>query len=140
MVGKGDVIGYNSGRGFRDVVLQDLLKMYVERAPVELVKMPSRRVTKVAVADTSDLAAWSVAKEIIQGNLKKLKQGPVEGKIVKPLYLFLDREVLLYAKLRGLKFKKSKVKKDKIVEFIEELEKKHPELKHAVVQSYLKLG
>jgi len=63
--------------------------------------------------------------------------------VIKPLYLFLDEEVLLYAKLKKLKFKKEikgkKTKKDKISNFIDDLEVKHPEIKHAIINSYLEL-
>ena len=59
--------------------------------------------------------------------------------------MFLDKEVLLYAKLRKLAPKGvPSVKedlntegKDKISLFIDELEKKHPEVKQAVVGSWL---
>ena len=61
------------------------------------------------------------------------------GKTIKPLYLFLDKEVFLYAKLKGLKFKDVSKKKNKLDDFIDDLEKKHPELKHSVVNSYLEM-
>jgi hypothetical protein len=51
----------------------------------------------------------------------------------------LDEEILLYAKLKKLKFEKYKVKKDKIREFEDEFEKKHPEVKRAIVNSLLEL-
>jgi len=50
----------------------------------------------------------------------------------------LDKEVLLYAKLRGLKFGDVEEKrKDNISLFIDEMEKLHPEVKQAVIASYL---
>jgi len=105
------------------------------------IKIPTRaKVDKIAISSTIDQESNDFIYEIINGNLKKLnKIKPVWGKSIKPLYLFLDKEVLLYAKLKGLKFIKKKQKKDKISNFINELEKKHPEVKRAIVNSYLKL-
>jgi tRNA(Ile)-lysidine synthase TilS/MesJ len=141
MVKRNDVIGYENNKGFREVVLEDVLKMFVEKAHIELVKMPTKKkVDKIAESSTIDLESNEIVNEIIKGNLKKFKKiKPVEGNSIKLLYLFLDKEVLLYAKLKGLKFKKEKKGKDKILEFVDELEEKHPEIKRAVVNSYLKI-
>ncbi len=161
MIRKEDVVGYESGtqgctpknihkniftkgKDFRSVVLEDVLEMFAEKLMIKLVGIPTTsptpKVTKIAVASTIDLEANDIVHEIINGNLKKLNNiKPVDGKVIKPLYLFLDKEVLLYAKLRKLKFEKSKEKKDKIGKFVDELEEKHPEVKRAVVKGYLKL-
>ena len=194
------------GNDFRDVVLEDVLKVFAGKGNVELVRLPahlhsqvnrgvinskklgvngtsvkrlgetSRRVVnnrakrdkllnKIAISSTLDQEADEIVHEIIKGNIKKLNVKPVEKKIIKPLYLFLDEEVLLYAKLRnaGAKFEKNKETplptgipkegtrtssrpqntkcrgKDEIGEFINELEKKHPEIKRAIVNGWLKL-
>lgn len=140
MASKGDVIGYKDKQDFRSVVLKDLLKMYSEKSFVEIVKGKSKKANKFAVSDTSDSVTFEIVNEIIKGKISKLKNvNPVNDKEIKPLFLFLDKEVELYAKLKGLKYNKIKVKKDGIFKFIESLEKKHPELKHSVVQSYLEL-
>ena len=91
---------------------------------------------------TSSLDSESndIVNLIILGNTSNLKKSlPVEKNVIKPLYLFLDEEILLYAKLRNLKFKKHKIKKDKINNFLIEFEKNHPEVKRAIVNSLLKL-
>ncbi|MCK4553254.1 hypothetical protein KAT80_03550 [Candidatus Pacearchaeota archaeon] len=177
MISKAEVVGYENFGGFREVVLEDVLKMFAERAIVELVKLPistlraytqgghenllrgpekfstkiftkGKEVNKIAIASTTDLEADKIIHFLIKGG-KKLE--PVVdlrhqaypsvrhsgAKIIKPLYLFLDKEVLLYAKLRNLKFKKTNVKLDEISKFINELEKTHPEVKQAVVGSLL---
>lgn len=169
-----------NNKGFREVVLEDVLKMFVEKAHAVLapqaytpggyknlsrgtkeaqepakagpekssakiltkdIKMPTgKKVDKIAKSSTIDQESNKFVHEVINGNLKKLnKIKPVDGKSIKPLYLFLDKEVLLYAKLKNLKFKKEKKEKDKISSFIDKLEKKHPEIKRAIVNSYLKL-
>lgn len=92
-----------------------------------------KKLSKLAISSTSDTETYNLISEIF--NSKIQKHLPVEGKIIKPLYFFLDKEVLLYAKLRRLKFKleKEKNKKDKLMQFVDELEKKHPEIKQATV-------
>jgi hypothetical protein len=141
MTKKGDVVGYENKGDFRNVVLEDLLKMYSSNNFVQIVKLPSKKkITKKVLNSTID----SESLGIIQGfiNEKKInlnKFSPVKIKEIKPLYLFLDAEVLLYAKLKNLKFKKIQEKKDKISNFISELEQKHPEIKRAVINQYLEL-
>lgn len=149
MIKREDVVGYCKSDHFRGVVLQDLLEMFAEKSSIELVKLPKKsfegyrdtikknKLTKFAIPSNLDTEADAIIHEIIKSKLKK--HSPVEGKVIKPLYLFLDKEVLLYAKLKGLKFKKVKQKKDKISSFVEELEKKHPEIKNSIVSSYLEL-
>ncbi|MBD3247437.1 hypothetical protein GF378_02345 [Candidatus Pacearchaeota archaeon] len=148
MVGKNEVVGYKKANDFRTVVLEDLLKMFAEKSPVEIKNckysnMNKKKVDKFAVSDTSDVITNSVIKIIIKKKvmgLEDLKPVNQKKKIIRPLYLFLDKEVKLYAKLKKLKYKKlRKAKKDKITGFIEDLEKKHPELKHSVVKTYLDL-
>ncbi len=161
MVKPNDVIGYDvsSTQGCtpkniqkniftRGIVLEDVLKMFAKKTMVELVELPSRKhLDKIAIASTIDLEANEIIHTLIQGNIKDLKNlKPVNGKIIKPLYLFLDKEVLLYAKLKKLKFKKEAVRSSllgknvgKISIFINKLEKKHPEVKRAIVNSYLGL-
>src|SRR3989339_1239905 len=139
MIKRGEVIGYKVGKNFRDVVLEDVLNMFGDKSFVEVVKLPSRNVNVVAVSDTIDVNSFEIINDLIKGKAKLEKVKRVEKKIIKPLYLFLDEEVLLYAKLKGLKFVKKVDKNDKINNFIEELEKKHPEVKRAVINSYLEL-
>jgi len=134
MIKKGDKISFSRTKDFRSVVLKSVLEMFVKRAPVEIVKS---KANKMAVVDNVDLIAGEIAKILVKGDVSRLKIKPVEGKIIRPLYLFTDKEVLLYAKLRTLKFKKERQEKENI---LDTLEKRHPEIKHAVVQSYLKLN
>lgn len=114
---------------------------------------------KLAIPVTVDLEANEIIDKIVNGDIKKIKALPIEGNVIKPLYLFLDKEVLLYAKLRGLKFEgnsylmnppspsshpprgqRIKIKSEEDVEgFINNLETKHPEVKRSIVNSYLEL-
>jgi hypothetical protein len=141
MIQNKDRIGHNKTPNFRDVVLEDALKMFSEKTNIELIKLTDKRKTnKIAVSSTIDLEANKISRILIKGNSDKLNQNlPIVKNIIKPLYLFLDEEVLLYAKLRELKFKNTKTTETKIQKFINNLEKKHPEIKRAIVKGYLKL-
>jgi len=141
MIKSRDIVGYQNKDNFREVVLENLLKMLSEKSYIKIIKLPSRKkITKKAIALTTDLEADKIVNIIINGKAKELNEIKAVGnKIIKPLYLFLDKEVLLYANLMGLKFKKISKKKDKISKFIDYLEKKHPEIKHSILKSYLDL-
>lgn len=140
MIRKGDVVCYKKTLNFRSVVLEDLLNLFANKGVIEIVKTGNKKANKTALSDTLDSESDKIIHELIKKKVKDLREiKPVNGKTIKPLYLFLDKEVLLYAKLRNLKFKEKKIKKDKISLFIEEMEKNHPELKRAIVNSYLEL-
>jgi len=141
MAGKEDIIAYENKGDFRGAVLENLLEMFSNRALISIFKLPTRKkYTKKAITSTTDTEASKMTYTLIKGKTNNLKElAPVYGKTIKPLFLFLDKEVLLYAKLMGLKFKKIKEKKNKISKFVDELEKKHPEIKNSIISSYLEL-
>ena len=156
MVNKGDAIGYEGKKGFRDVVLADLLFMFSEKGFVEVVRVEKgdkgygmgdegcgklrKKVDKVAISSTIDSESDKIVHILVKGNVKDLKEiKPVDKKVIKPLYLFLDKEVMLYAKIKGLRFSEKKEKKDRLSRFVDDLEKKHPEIKRAILNSYLEL-
>ena len=139
MVKKGDTLGYKKTNDFRGVVLSDLLKMYSEKAPVEVVKLPSKKTNKIVSPETATSESLKIIQDLFKGKLDNKKYFPIQGKTIKPLYLFLDKEVLLYAKLKGLKFSKPKEEKSEIFKLIKDLETKHPEIEHGIVNSYLSL-
>jgi len=134
LIKKRDIIYYKKTKNFRDVVLENLLKMYSQKGTIKLVKFPSRK-SKFASSSTADIEAKKIVETIIKKNILNLNK----KESIKPLILFLDKEVLLYAKLKNLKFTEEKKKIDKISEFIDGLEKKHPEIKPAIVQTILKI-
>lgn len=141
MISKEDIIGYQNSENLREVVLEDVLKMFADKTDVELVKLPSKKkIKKIAVSSTIDSNAYNFVSKIINYNIDDLSEiAPKNEIVIKPLYLFLDKEILLYAKLRKLKFKKEKSSKNKIDKFIDKLEVKHPEVKRAIVKGFLKL-
>ena len=137
---KGDFISYENNGDFKGVVLEYLLKNFSDKIGIRIVKSKKIKSLKKALSETTSSEADKIVRSVIFGNISKLKEYPSEGNLIKPLYLFLDKEVELYAKIKGLKFKKSGIKKDKISLFIDEMEKTHPEIKHAVISSYLNFG
>jgi len=140
MIKREDIIGYKKENSFKGVVLENILEFSRDRIGFELVKLPNSKTNKIAVGSSIDFEAENVMKILIEKNVSELKKYlPIQGKEIKPLYLFLDEEVLLYAKLRNLKFKQKKEKEDKIQKFTNEFEKKHPELKRAIVNTILEL-
>jgi len=138
MIKPGDAIGYENQSDFRSVVLEEILKSFSKKANIKLVKLPSKKkINKIAIPSTIDSESDKIVKELINGKAKNLdKAKPVYKNFIKPLYLFLDKEVLLYAELKQLKFSKQKKDKDKISEFINDLEKKHPEIKWAIINGF----
>lgn len=140
MLGNKDIVFYKNKGDFRGVVLEDILKMFSEKGYIQLIKNKSNKAAKIAIPNTIDMEADKFIHSLIKGHANELKKlAPAEGKVIKPLYLFLDEEVLLYAGLKKLKFKKESGKKDRISGFVDDLEKKHPEIKRAILNSYLKL-
>jgi len=102
------------------------------------IRVNARNFNKKAVANTTDIVSGKIIHNLIKKNFN-IKIKPIENKIIYPLYLFLDTEVLLYAKIKKLKFVSIKKTKSKWFDFVESLEKKHPEIKRAIVNSYLEL-
>jgi tRNA(Ile)-lysidine synthase TilS/MesJ len=140
MIRNTDIIGYKKQNDFRGIVLEEVLEFAKERIGFELIKISGKKTSKIVSSSSIDSEAENIVKILINGNVSELKNYlPIQGNIIKPLYLFLDEEILLYAKLRGLKFRKEKEKKNKIKEFTDEFEKKHPEVKRAIVNSVLEL-
>ncbi len=157
MAHQGDIIGYKKGNKLKEVVLEDLLEFFSKKSGIKIVTLPNTKANKIAVDSSIDSESTEIIETLIKGNSSSFeKQLPTENKIIKPLYLFLDEEILLYAKIKNLKFKggepsagssqfmhprrKLKInKKDNIQEFVDQFEKKHPEVKRAIVNSLLEL-
>jgi tRNA(Ile)-lysidine synthase TilS/MesJ len=142
MISKGDIIGIEDKNDFRTEVLKELLNLFSRKQDIKVTNKNSK---KTAIPSTIDIEAENIIRDITEGKISRLKKSlPVEKikkkTIIKPLYSFLDAEVMLYAKFKKLKFKKTEMKKNKISGLINDLEKKHPEVKRAVVNSYLKLS
>jgi tRNA(Ile)-lysidine synthase TilS/MesJ len=140
MIRRGDVVGYKKKNNFKGIVLEQMLIFLAGRAEFKLVKLPRKKTVKIAVDASLDSEAGEIVKSLIKEDVSDMKKFlPVYGNVIKPLYLFLDEEILLYAKLTNLRFKQKKDKNSKIEDFMNDFEKKHPEVKRAIVNSLLEL-
>ncbi len=138
MIHPRDIVGYKKGNSLKKIVLEYLLKFASQKYGFQLVKLPDKKANKIVDDSSLDSESEKIVREIIEGNAVNLKKClPVEERIIKPLYLFLDEEIMLYAKIKRLKFKEGKKRKDRIANFVDSLEEKHPEVKRAVVNSLL---
>ena len=136
MIKPGEIILSQKKNDFRSAVLEDVLKSLAENERIKIILRG--RHDKLAVSDTIDLISYKIINTIIQDNILNLKNlKPLSKNTIRPFYLFLDKEILLYAKLKNLRFKIINEKKDKIADFIDGLEKKHPEVKRAIVNGFL---
>jgi tRNA(Ile)-lysidine synthase TilS/MesJ len=141
MIGSKDIIGYKEGKDVKSIVLADMLQFISQRYNFKITQLPDKKANKIALTSSLDSESEKILQILINGKSTELKSCfPIVGKEIKPLYLFLDEEILLFAKLKELKFKESKGSKDKIEILADELEKTHPEVKRAIVNSVLKLN
>lgn len=143
LVEKGDIIAYKKKDNFRNIALLDLLKILSEKGHVQIIEINNKnsKYSKFALEDSSDEISYRFIQSVLLGDILKKKDEfiPKFEKKIRPLYLFLDKEILLYCKLRNLNFKKYKKDKNEIEELINFLEKKHKEIKQSIVSSCLKL-
>ncbi len=140
MIKTKDIVTYKKHDDFKGAVLRQILDFASSKMNFQIVNFSNKRANKTAVDSSLDSEAEDIIKILINKNISELKKYlPVGKNIIKPLYLFLDEEILLYAKLKNLKFKKTKLKKDRIKDLENEFEKKHPEVKRAIVSSLLEI-
>lgn len=142
MINSGDRILCKVENHFRNVVLRHILNYYCSKSG-NLLLNSGKRYDKIALANSLDLNSFNFIKFLREDNLDNLQKfSPVFEKKIYPLYLFSDKEILLYAELKKLRYKKEdwkKTEEDSWIDFINELEKKHPEIKNAIMNSYLKI-
>ncbi len=137
---RGDKLFSLNKSDFRSVVLNELLKIFKINNS-KLVFLSKRQSgCKIILSTTADQIVVDFVGCLFNKNVKNFStQLPSSKNSVRPLCLFLDKEVLLYANLKKFKFSEDKIIKKKLNSFIEDLEKKHPELKSAILQSYFYL-
>ncbi|MDO8623696.1 MAG: hypothetical protein Q7R52_05615 [archaeon] len=143
MAHNGDIVYFKSNGDFRNIVLNDLLILFEKKSNIKLTNNKDKS-NRIAISSTIDFEAERIIDILINDKTEKLRELSPTIKdnkkiIIKPLYLFSDKEILLYAKLRGLKFKPKKRETTNIQNVLDNMENKHPEIKRAIVNSYLKL-
>lgn len=128
-----------------------ILKKISEKNNIILSKVKKdsliKRNEKIALEQSLDDEALLIVMNILNKSPKFDFIGPeirINGSThIKPLYFCLDKEIELYAKINGTKGKaKTKEKgtlKLKVIDFISNMEKKHPEIKNAIVNAMLEI-
>ena len=89
----------------------------------------------VALDDSTDDVATSIIESWFSN--KPVDLSPSSKNRIRPLYLMTDQEISIYASLKGISGKDKKKSDARIM--LDEMEKKHPEIKRAIVQAYLQL-
>jgi len=111
-------------------------KKFCKERQIQLLKKAKG---KIATAESVDEIAEMIIEEQFNKKMNLKKALPVydSGKI-RPLSLLSNREIELFVKLKGFPALKKK-KTGRVLEIINTLEKKHPEIKHAIVNSFLQV-
>lgn len=125
-------------------VLYSILSKLAKQRRQNIVKVTEKdmkSLKRVVVSSNLDEEAEGIIRNLMYNNIQSMSNlGPKERKRVKPLYFCSDKEIMLYAKLKKLPIGRQKEnKKDKIRDFLDEMEKKHPELKNAIVNAFLEI-
>ena len=118
--------------------MKDNLLYFAPKAGCKLVN--SGKYDKKVVCDNLDSNSYNFISCLLNHKLREADDlMPIVKTEIKPMYFFLDKEIKLFADLRGLKYKKQREDNNEWNNFVDEMEKKHPELKQAIMNSYLKL-
>lgn len=137
----GEKVSFKYEGDFSSVVLKNCLFILEKGSRISLLKQNLKKgFDKFALNSTLDDESYEFILSLLNNKFSNKNLLPTNGKIVRPLYLFLDKEVKLYADLKKLKYSLKKRKENEWTKFIGEMEKLHPELKQATMQSYLKLS
>jgi len=94
----------------------------------------------IATSESTDEIAVMIIDEQMKKKMNMKKAIPVFGKpkTIRPLYLLTDKEIELFIKLKGMPLIEKK-KYSNTIGIINQLEKKHPEIKHAIVNSFIQV-
>jgi hypothetical protein len=158
MISKGDKIYYFESKNFKTEVLKNILNFFKSKFEIEILKIKNKeeflkilkkenknkKKIKLALNSSIDSESQWFLNKIIYGKTDRLNNLlPVFESQIKPLYLFLDEEILLYGKLNNFfsnnNYKERDTHTKSINQFLNELEKSHPEVKRAVINSLLKI-
>ncbi len=148
MIKQGEKIVVLDSMDVKSSALFYILKKFAKERRQEICKIKEKdsKGKKIAISDNLDDEAYLIVKCLMHGDLHSAKLAPVVNERgitrVKPLYFCSDKESILYAKLKKLPLRMNRQKenkKDKIRDFLDKMEKKHPELKNAIVNAFLEI-
>lgn len=89
----------------------------------------------IALDDSTDDIAASLLDSWFSGKTARIS--PADGNKIRPFYLMTEKEIEIYASLKHIGGKPKK--KNRARQMLDEMEKKHPEVKRAIVQSWFQL-
>lgn len=131
-------------------ILQKFAKLRNEKISFKRIK--TLRPTKgkkiiVALTDTLDNTARRMIEMQMSKKISKISSlNPIHKERailqIQPLYFCLDKELEIYAKIKNLRFSRNQLAtkfQSKLHHFLEKMEEKHPEIKHAVVNAFTQL-
>ena len=137
----GERVSFEDNGDFSSVVLKNCLSILKRGSRISLLKPNlNKGFDKFALNSTLDDESYEFIFSLLNNKFSSKSLLPKNGKIVRPLYLFLDKEVKLYADLKKLKYSPKKRKENDWTRFIDDMERLHPEIKQATMKSYLKLA
>jgi len=156
LIPRGETVAVKESLDFRSVVLKELLEMFARKSLVKVIKFSKgKKFDYLAVPNSTDLNSFFFISSLFENKINLNSLQPKSKNIIMPLYLFLDKEIFLYAKIKGLKFKDSDKmklsrdlfnsylvldkKKSILEEFLFELERNHPEINQSIIKSYLEI-
>lgn len=92
--------------------------------------------SKITALDdsTDDIATAMMGSWFVN---KSVDLSPKSSRIIRPLFLITEQEIMIYASLRHLDGKQKKKTPARIM--LDNMEKIHPEIKRAIAQAYLQL-
>lgn len=136
MIKMEDKLFFQKSKFVRDVVLEYLLKMYSD---INFLKTKTSN-CKVVLSDSADVFSKKQINSLALTNSPKIEENlPVYKNTIRPLIFFLDKEIVLFAKLKSLNFNLTKEAFGEFDSVIDSLEEKHPEIKHAILNSFLEI-
>ncbi|MBU2522712.1 MAG: hypothetical protein KKE23_00275 [Nanoarchaeota archaeon] len=89
----------------------------------------------IALDDSTDDIATAMMESWFAN--KNVDLSPKSPRIIRPLFLITEQEMMIYASLKHLKGNTKK--KTSARTMLDNMEKVHPEIKRAIVQAYLQL-
>lgn len=137
--------------GIKEKIIFIILKKISEKKGISLSKIKkcikTNKNQKIALEQCLDDEAILIVMNLLDESPKFDFVGPeirINGSTnIKPLYFCLDKEIELYAKINGIKGKARTNEKDilklKVINFVNLMEKKHPEIKNAIVNAMLEI-
>jgi tRNA(Ile)-lysidine synthase TilS/MesJ len=136
---------YIKKSGHKSELIETILRKITDKRGISIKKVRGKGTMAIPVS--LDDEAFFIINELLKKSPSYKSMGPVikqKGSIlIKPLYLCSDKEIDLYCRINKIRLSKKEQEKDptkqSMIDFINHMEKRHPEIKNAIVNSYLEI-